>query len=85
MSMKIKTLVGSIFNDQNGQAVECAEGDVLVTGDAYGRLLISDGLAVQVFENEVPESVEVPAEEEKKPTVRGKKRGASASNPFIAQ
>lgn len=82
--MKIKALVGSIFNDQNGQAVPLQEGETLVTSDAYGRLLIADGLAVEVFEEAPAEHVETHADEEKKPAAR-KKRGPSAGNPFVPQ
>lgn len=50
--MELRILIDGKYNNRDNKAVMCKVGDVLETGDGYGSVLITDGLAESVDKKE---------------------------------
>lgn len=47
--MRVVIIQPGIYNNEHGQPVERAKGDVLITVAGYGNTLVADGLAESVL------------------------------------
>jgi hypothetical protein len=88
--MKIRVLVDGKFNNKEHKSKKCKKGTVLETSDAYGNLLVADGLAVNIgkpvkvkINNPKPKIVKLTDEtlDGKKPATPG--NAAAKKNEFV--